>query len=230
MPKVFVSYRRDDSGYPAQQIYEVLAKHFGTESIVFDIDTIPLGADFRKYLNDQVGQCDILLAVIGDQWLDILNKRLDDPNDFVRIEIQAALERDIPVVPVLVGKAAVPSSQKLPPELAKLAYKQAAEVRAGADLKAHLKRLIDGLHHLFATMEDEEEKRKQAAEKERRRMQEEDQRQKEAATKRKAEKAERKQKAAAEARANQTRIAQSEGAQTAAPLSLPKRHGLYHPG
>ena len=132
-----------------QWIYNNLIDHFGSESVVFDIDTIPLGADFREYLNKEVRNCDILLAVIGDQWLEILKKRLDQPNDFVRIEIQAALERDIPVVPILVGRESVPSEKDLPPELAKLSYKQATEVRAGADVKSHLKRLVDGLNHLF---------------------------------------------------------------------------------
>ena len=93
MPKIFLCYRREDSKWPAQRIYNNLADHFGPESVVFDIDTIPLGADFREYLNKEVSKCDILLAVIGDQWLEILKQRLDQPNDFVRIEIQAALKK-----------------------------------------------------------------------------------------------------------------------------------------
>ena len=72
MPKIFLCYRREDSKWPAQWIYNNLADHFGSESVVFDIDTIPLGADFREYLNKEVSKCDILLAVIGDQWLEIL--------------------------------------------------------------------------------------------------------------------------------------------------------------
>ena len=149
MPKIFICYRREDSIWQAQRIYDNLVDHFGYESVVFDIDTIPLGADFRGYLNKEVGKCDILLAVIGDKWLEILKQRLDEPNDFVRIEIQAALEREIPVVPILVGGKSVPSEKDLPPELANLSYKQAAEVRAGADLQPHLKRLIDGLDRMF---------------------------------------------------------------------------------
>jgi formylglycine-generating enzyme required for sulfatase activity len=149
MVKIFLSYRRDDSKWPAQMIYKNLCDHFGPESIAFDISTIPLGVDFRDYLNQEVSKCDILLAVIGDQWLEILNQRLDQPNDFVRIEIQAALKREIPVVPILVGSKPVPSEKELPQDLAELSYKQATEVRAGADLQSHLKRLIDGLDRLF---------------------------------------------------------------------------------
>jgi formylglycine-generating enzyme required for sulfatase activity len=148
MPRVFICYRREDSSYPAQWIREELARHFGAESVVFDIDTIPLGTDFRKYLDQQVARCDAFLAVIGDRWMEMLTSRLGQP-DFVHIEIEAALERDIPVVPVLVGKASMPGAEDLPPALADLAYRNAAEVRAGVDLGGHLKRLRDGLDKLF---------------------------------------------------------------------------------
>ena len=144
MAKIFICYRREDSKLPAQWIYNDLINHFGAESVVFDVDTIPLGTDFREYLNKQVSQCDILLAVIGDRWVELLKQRIDRPNDFVRIEIQAALERNIPVVPVLVGRAPVPAEKNLPPELLTLAYRQATEVHAGPDLQTHLKRLIKG--------------------------------------------------------------------------------------
>ena len=150
MPKIFICYRREDSRWPAQTIYNDLVDHFGSESVVFDIDTIPLGVDFREYLNKEVSRCDIFLAVMGDRWLEILKQRLEQPNDFVRIEIQAALERRIPVVPILVGEKPVPSEKDLPPELMDLSYKQAAEMRAGADLQSHRKRLVDGLDRLFS--------------------------------------------------------------------------------
>ena len=158
MAKIFICYRREDSAYPAHQICRNLADHFGSESVVFDVDTIPLGVDFREYLNNQVRKCDILLAVIGDQWIEILKQRLDEPNDFVRIEIQVALESNIPVVPVLVGKAPMPIEKNLPPEIAELAYRNAAEVRAGPDLQTHLKRLIADLD-LLLTGHKAEEKR-----------------------------------------------------------------------
>jgi hypothetical protein len=124
MAKIFICYRREDSKGPAQWIYNNLVDHFGSESVVFDVDTIPLGTDFRKYLNKEVNKCDILLAVIGDQWKEILKQRLDEPNDFVRIEIQAALYREIPVVPILVGSTPMSSEKDLPQELAGLSYVQ----------------------------------------------------------------------------------------------------------
>jgi hypothetical protein len=81
--------------------------------------------------------------------MEIPEQRINEPNDFIRIEIQAALARRIPVVPVLVDKATMPNEKELPPEIIKLAYKQAAEVRVGADYSVHLKRLIDGLDNLI---------------------------------------------------------------------------------
>ena len=160
VPKVFICYRREDSKWPAQLIYNDLTNHFGSGSVVFDVDTIPPGIDFREYLYKEVSKCDILLAIIGDQWLGILERRLGEPNDFVRIEIQAALERQIPVVPILVGKASVPNEKDLPPKLAGLAYMQAAEVHAGPDLQNHLKRLVSGLDRLLAQRKAEEEQRR----------------------------------------------------------------------
>lgn len=182
MAKIFICYRREDSAYPAHQIYGNLTEHFGNESVIFDIDTIPFGIDFRDYLNKEVSKCDILLAVIGDKWLEILKQRLDEPNDFVRIEIQAALERDIPVVPILVGQASMPLEKNLPPQLTRLAYRNATEVRAGPDLQTHLKRLISGLDRLIVEKFEEEQQRSEAV-----RRAKEERIQKEVVAKRKAD-------------------------------------------
>jgi hypothetical protein len=156
MPKVFICYRRSDSAHAAQSIYEKLAEHYGAESVVFDVDTIPIGVDFVEYLNQQVNECDVLLAVIGDNWLDAQAKdgtrRLDDLNDFVRIEIQAALKRKIPVIPVLVENASIPSEAELPRGLKQLSRRNAAEVRAGRHLQTYLDDLVrdieDSLQHV----------------------------------------------------------------------------------
>ena len=123
-----------------------------------DIDAIPLGVDFRKYLADEVNQCDVLLAVIGDHWLDAAyrdgpkkdTRRLDDPQDYVRIEIESALARGIPVVPLLVGRTAMPGETDLPDGLKELAYRNAAAVRSGPDFHGQVDRLIRGLEQLLA--------------------------------------------------------------------------------
>lgn len=146
MPKIFISYRRDDAAYPAHAIYETLAAQFGEADVFFDVDSIPPGVSFHTYLTEAVAKCDVLLAIIGDHWLYAQDgkgqRRLDDPDDFVRIEIEAALSRKIPVVPVLVGQAAVPQSQELPQTLSDLSTRNATEIRPGRDFRSHLERLV----------------------------------------------------------------------------------------
>ena len=121
MPQIFISYRRNDSAYVAANLNDKLQQHFGRDSVFFDIDNIPLGVDFREYIGNAVGKCDVLLAIIGDKWVQSVdeqgNRRLDNPSDFVRIEIESALKRNIPVIPVLVGEVEMPSAKDLPPSM-----------------------------------------------------------------------------------------------------------------
>ena len=148
MPKVFISYRRSDNQYAAKVIYDRLVERFGKESVYIDIDDIPAGVDFRHHIRQAVGECDVLVAVVGDSWQELDERgepRLNNPADFVRIEIAEALTRDIPVVPVLVGSAQVPRENELPADLADLAYRNAREVRAGASMTGDLHRLISGI-------------------------------------------------------------------------------------
>src|SRR5947209_6983867 len=107
MPKIFISYRREDSTLFTGRIHDRLAPHFGRDCVFMDMDAIPFGVDFRKHLTDAVAGCDVLLAIIGDKWLTVSQngqRRLDDPRDFVRIEIETALMRGIPVIPVLLDR------------------------------------------------------------------------------------------------------------------------------
>ena len=93
---------------------------FGKEYVYKDVDSVPLGVDFRKHVGDLVQRCDAVLAIIGGQWAASqagTARRVDDPRDLVRIEIASALARGIPVVPVLVGGAAMPTEQDLPQEI-----------------------------------------------------------------------------------------------------------------
>jgi hypothetical protein len=130
--RVFLSYRRDDSGGYAGRLYDRLSQHFGRDNLFMDVDTIALGLDFVDAIKNAVGACDVLLAVIGRQWLTSTDpmghRRLDNPEDFVRLEITAALERRIRVIPVLVGGASMPRSTELPDVLQPLARRQALMV------------------------------------------------------------------------------------------------------
>ena len=113
MSGIFVSYRRSDSEAHTGRIYDRLASGFGKEKIFKDVDSIPVGADFRSHLNAIVSQCQAALIVVGTRWVDARDeagaRRLDDPDDFVRIEVEAALARGIPVIPVLVANATMPT-------------------------------------------------------------------------------------------------------------------------
>ncbi len=150
--KIFISYRRDDSSDAAGRLSDRLAAYFGPGSIFMDVDVIPLGADFVAVLTQEIQQCDVLLAIIGPLWLDATRddgqRRLDNPSDYVRVEIEAALALGIPVVPVLVGTARMPGEADLPASIAALAFRNAAELRSGPVFHHHLDRLIRGIEHL----------------------------------------------------------------------------------
>ncbi|HUG94468.1 MAG TPA: TIR domain-containing protein, partial [Planctomycetaceae bacterium] len=155
MARVFISYRRDDSIDVAGRMYDRLVAHFGRESVFKDVDSIPPGRDFRRHLHQAVQECDVLLAVIGCDWLHVHNERgeprLHDDRDFVRIEIEAALQRDIPVIPVLVRGGTMPHSGELPSSLHDLVYRQAMLVRPDPDFHRDMDRLIAALDAASST-------------------------------------------------------------------------------
>jgi hypothetical protein len=131
--KVFINYRRDDSIGMAGRLHDRLAQTFGRDNLFMDVDNIPVGRDFADYLNSQVAACDAMLTVIGPNWLTAKDengqRRLDNPEDFVVIEIGVALARNIPVVPVLVDGARMPKASELPDSLRPLVRRQAVEMR-----------------------------------------------------------------------------------------------------
>ena len=146
--QLFISYRRSDSQDVAGRLYDRLSRHFGAEHVFKDVDSIPLGVDFRRYVGDQVGRCDALLAIIGPGWLGAENdqgRRLDDPRDMVRVEVASALKRDIPVVPILIGNASLPDERALPDELRELGYRNGIPLRPDPDFHSDVDRLIEGL-------------------------------------------------------------------------------------
>jgi len=130
--RIFMSYRREETAYPAGWLFDRLVDHFGREQVFKDIDSIELGDDFAEVITTAVESCEVLLALIGNRWLTATGRdgrrRLDDPNDFVRVEIEAALIRDVRVIPVLVEGARMPRADELPASLATLAGRQALEL------------------------------------------------------------------------------------------------------
>ena len=129
---IFISYRRDDTEGEAGRLFDDLVRAYGENSVFMDVAGINPGVDFRKAIDDNVATCGVLLAMIGPQWATIANSggqpRLQDENDFVRLEIASALARDIPVIPVLVHDARMPRPETLPDNLKNLAYRNSVEL------------------------------------------------------------------------------------------------------
>jgi TIR domain len=127
--RVFISYRREETAWQAGWLFDRLVDRFGRGQIFKDIDSIRLGDDFVEVITAAVGSYDVLLALIGERWLTITDEqgqaRLDDPNDFVRLEIEAGLTRNVRVIPILMEGARMPRPDQLPPSLANLARRQA---------------------------------------------------------------------------------------------------------
>ncbi len=134
MSNIFISYRRGDSIATAGRIRDRLVQQYGRPRVFVDVDDIPHGRDFVKVLQDKVAECGVLLAIIGPSWTTALddkgNRRIDDPHDFVGIEIGSALKRgEIAVIPVLVDGAKMPVAEELPDHLKPLARRNAIELR-----------------------------------------------------------------------------------------------------
>jgi hypothetical protein len=126
--RIFISYRRTDASWPALCLADRLVRQFGDDAVFHDVESIWPGDDFAAKLEAGMGSCSALLAVIGPRWLaeeSDLGRRLDDPRDWVRLEIESALRRGILIVPVLVDGARMPSAGELPPSLQSLAGRQA---------------------------------------------------------------------------------------------------------
>jgi hypothetical protein len=145
---IFISYRRDDSEGEAGRLADDLAQTFHEKSVFMDVNAIQPGRDFRKAIDESIHKCSVLLAIVGREWLASKNaagqRRLDDESDFVRLEIASALQRDIPVVPVLVRGARMPNADQLPADLRELAYRNAVEL-THARWKSDVRVLIQAL-------------------------------------------------------------------------------------
>ena len=131
--RIFLSYRRDDSDHQTGRIRDRLSREFGNDAIFMDVDGIPLGVNFAERINEEIGQSDVLVTIIGNRWLALSDdkgaRRLDNPADAVRIEISSALKRNIPIIPILLDGAKVPSVDVLPEDIKELAYRNGLDVR-----------------------------------------------------------------------------------------------------
>lgn len=151
MPKIFISYRRADSQYVTDIVYDKMAQHFGKEDVFLDVGSIPFGVDFRTYLNEQVASHDVVLVIIGSDWARIMQERADSQNDFVRIEIESALKQGKLVIPVLVKNASMPDFSDLPESIRELQWRNSARIRRQPDLENDCTLLAAGMKQFFQT-------------------------------------------------------------------------------
>ncbi|MGB8195094.1 MAG: toll/interleukin-1 receptor domain-containing protein [Chitinophagaceae bacterium] len=169
--QIFICYRREDSLGSTGRLYDRLLEHFTAEQVFIDVDTILPGDDFAHTIEKAIGNCDILVAVIGRDWLNI-NKNggrmLDDPADFVRTEIRTAVEKNVWIIPVLVENAQIPQADDLPPDIRHLARRNAIEIshtRFNADTDKLIRALQKALQIIKqARIADEELARQKARE------------------------------------------------------------------
>ena len=145
--QIFISYRRQDSEDIIGRIYDRLIRDFGENAVFKDVDSIPLGVDFRDHIVKELESCEYFLAVIGKDWLEIEDedgiRRIEDTRDHVRIETQVALKKGIPVIPILVRGAKVPPWTKLPDDLKDLSFRNGLSVRPDPDFHRDMDRLVE---------------------------------------------------------------------------------------
>lgn len=154
--KIFISYRRADSKYVVDRIRDRLIAAYGDDAVFRDIESIPLGQNFSNVLDEATATCNVMLVVIGPQWAGITdaqgNKRLFDPGDFTRIEVETGLvSKDILVIPVLVMNAMMPGTNDIPDSMANLLFRNAISVRNDPDFNPDMLRLIQGIDRFVGT-------------------------------------------------------------------------------
>lgn len=150
---IFLSYRRTDSQTWTERIADELKKHFGKQAVFQDVEAIPPGVDFRQHLQSQLQHCRVVLVVIGPRWLTATdergNRRLDNEQDWVRYEIEWALQQQTALIPLLVDNAKRPSQEQLPEPIRQLAYQHDLQIRNNPDFRGDMDRLIQALEVIF---------------------------------------------------------------------------------
>jgi hypothetical protein len=149
-PRITISYRREDSGIITGRIFDRLANHYGKNAVFRDIDNIPAGVDFREQIDETLGQSDVVLAIVGPQWVGSHSgrDRLSEPSDPVRVEVETALQKRKPLVPVLVLNAHMPTVEQLPSSLHDFAYRNAVAIDAEQDFDVDMARLIRSIDRI----------------------------------------------------------------------------------
>jgi len=153
--KIFISYRRADSAALSGRIYDRLTAHFGRSAVLKDVDSIPVGVDFSRFISEAIISSDVVLVVIGRQWLrstdDRGRRRIDHPTDFIRLEIETALAAAVPLIPVLVDDATMPRADELPPSIVQLSHRNGFQIRLDPYFDDDMRRVISSIEHVLAS-------------------------------------------------------------------------------
>jgi len=137
---IAISYRREDSLPTTGRLYDRLQAEFGRNNVFMDFDSIPYGVDFREHIKQMIDRARVLVAIIGPDWVGRRrhrNRRIDDPTDFVRLEIAYALQRNLPIIPILVGNTRMPRADELPKDIEGLAFRNGLSLDIGIDFHHH---------------------------------------------------------------------------------------------
>ena len=152
MPRILISYRRSDADAIAGRIHDRLSAYYGDDSVFMDIDSIPFATDFRDHIQKEMHKADVVLAIVGPQWLGAKRGRryrIEEETDPVRIEIESAFKLGIPLMPILVGGARMPQPSELPPSLEKFPFINAPSVDSGRDFRLHIDRVMRSIDAQF---------------------------------------------------------------------------------
>lgn len=162
--KLFISYRREDSAAYAGRVFDRLEREFGRDQLFMDVDAIPLGSKFADVIKNHIDHSAVVLVIIGSRWFEARDetgaRRLDDPNDLVRLEVSIALRGNIALIPILLDGAHFPKLSQLPMDLQELPSRQALPVRH-ASFHTDLDKLVQQIepylaHFPIASGEDSE--------------------------------------------------------------------------
>jgi hypothetical protein len=149
--KIFLSYRRKDLAAlcVTSRLYERMVGEFGEGNVFLDVKNIPLGSDFRSVIITEVSRSNTLFAVVGPNWNDEIVERCDDPRDFVRLEIESALQLSIPTIPILLGDLQLPLPSKLPKSIARFADMNGFRLDVGLRFYDEIARLFKELRNWY---------------------------------------------------------------------------------
>ena len=155
MSKIFISYRRQESGDIVGRIFDHLSNVFTKHNIFKDVDNIGAGENFRNVITDAIKNSQVLLLIIGREWIKVKGpngiRRIDDPNDYVRIEIETAIENKIRIIPILIGDTNLPSPDKFPLQIRNITNFNAVKIRNDPDFKKDINHLVSELRKVVRT-------------------------------------------------------------------------------